>query len=374
MSIAAPQNRNELIEYALYKLGKPVLQVNVSNEQCQICVEDAIQFFTDRQHFNATETVLYRFKVTPEFIAAFKSARQQNVTQVNGLTTYESGMVTELTLVDAGSGYPEQSGKVAIPTLGGSGTGLTVNYGTLNQNGGLATLTIYGAGSGYQLGDQITVAGGNNDAVYEVTEVSASNPTYEYEIIEQQRNYVNLPSDVIGVNTIVAMPTSALGGIGMMFANAYIPIIFGPGGITDPNGFGSYDIGSSYTIFKQYLEDLNYILVPPHGYEFNQRTHRLHLNFDVSKFTGKFIVFECQIKPDYSTSPDMWNDMWLKRYATALIKKQWGLNLTKFQGVQLPGGLTMNGDRILNDALSEIEDIKNRFYTDESDWACGFLA
>jgi hypothetical protein len=54
----------------------------------------------------------------------------------------------------------------------------------------------------------------------------------------------------------------------------------------------------------------------------------------------------------------MWNDTWLKRYTTALIKRQWGQNLSKFDGMQLPGGVTINAQRILEEATTEISDLE----------------
>ena len=65
--------------------------------------------------------------------------------------------------------------------------------------------------------------------------------------------------------------------------------------------------------------------------------------------------------------PDLWNDGWLKLYATALVKMAWGQNLSKYQQVQLPGGLTMNGERILSDAQQERDTIRQRFAMDIAD-------
>ena len=73
-----------------------------------------------------------------------------------------------------------------------------------------------------------------------------------------------------------------------------------------------------------------------------------------------YIVLECFkiIDPDSFTS--VYNDSFLKEYLTSIIKRQWGQNLIKFQGVKLPGGIELNGRQIYDDALREIEDIKNR--------------
>ena len=60
---------------------------------------------------------------------------------------------------------------------------------------------------------------------------------------------------------------------------------------------------------------------------------------------------------------DVWNDRWLKQYATAKIKYQWGSNLSKFAGIQMPGGVTLDGPRIMQEALDEIHKIEEEMYT-----------
>ena len=73
---------------------------------------------------------------------------------------------------------------------------------------------------------------------------------------------------------------------------------------------------------------------------------------------GEFIIIEAYRVLDPSTYPDIYNDMYVKRYAEQLIKMQWGNNLKKFEGVQLPGGVTLNGQKIFDEAVEEIEKIR----------------
>jgi hypothetical protein len=100
-------------------------------------------------------------------------------------------------------------------------------------------------------------------------------------------------------------------------------------------------------------------------YNFNQRTHRLWIDGDMDQMGG-MMVLQCMAKPNPDIFPDLYNDMWLKNYATALVKMTWGQNLTKYNQVQLPGGITLNGDRILTDAQNEVQQIRERF---SMDWA-----
>lgn len=75
---------------------------------------------------------------------------------------------------------------------------------------------------------------------------------------------------------------------------------------------------------------------------------------------GEYILIDCYRKIDPTQFTDIYNDVWLKKYVTALIKKQWGQNLSKFEGVQLPGGVTLQGRQILEDANTEIEKLEEQ--------------
>jgi len=73
---------------------------------------------------------------------------------------------------------------------------------------------------------------------------------------------------------------------------------------------------------------------------------------------GEYIVIECYRKMDPTVHSDVYNDLFLKRYVTALFKKQWGANLSKFDGVAMIGGVTLNGRQIYSEALSDIEKLE----------------
>ena len=76
--------------------------------------------------------------------------------------------------------------------------------------------------------------------------------------------------------------------------------------------------------------------------------------------SGEYIIIDCYRKIDPTQFTDVYNDVWLKKYVTALIKRQWGQNLSKFEGVQLPGGVTLQGRQILEDANTEIEKLEEQ--------------
>ena len=93
---------------------------------------------------------------------------------------------------------------------------------------------------------------------------------------------------------------------------------------------------------------------------YNRHVDKLHIDMDWTNdvLTGEYVIIDAYQIVDPDTYADVWSDRWLSRYATALIKRQWGSNLTKFEGVQLPGGLTFNGVKIYDDAEAEIQKLE----------------
>ena len=99
------------------------------------------------------------------------------------------------------------------------------------------------------------------------------------------------------------------------------------------------------------------MLVGQKPVRFNRHQNRLHIDMDWAMDTavGEFIIVEAYRILDPDTFTDVYNDLYLKKYVTAQMKKQWGNNLKKFNGVQLPGGVTLNGQIIYDEAVQEIQ-------------------
>jgi len=124
-----------------------------------------------------------------------------------------------------------------------------------------------------------------------------------------------------------------------------------------------YDFSSTsmihYEMTMQHLDYLSHILVGQNPIRFSEHQQRLYIDMDwESVSAGEYLIIECYRKLDPTTYTDIFNNIYLKRYASALIKKQWGSNLNKFQNVQLLGGVTMNGDQIYQQATDEIREIE----------------
>tara|TARA_Y100000022_G_scaffold22699_1_gene17163 strand:+ start:112 stop:498 length:387 start_codon:yes stop_codon:yes gene_type:complete len=108
-------------------------------------------------------------------------------------------------------------------------------------------------------------------------------------------------------------------------------------------------------MIKRQLSDIDFLLTTQKQIRFNQRQDRLYMDMDWSSLDpGDILVIDCYRLLDPNESTGVWNDSFLKRYVTAALKKQWGQNLIKFQGVKLPGGTELNGRQIYDDGVNEL--------------------
>ena len=110
-----------------------------------------------------------------------------------------------------------------------------------------------------------------------------------------------------------------------------------------------------YEQIQQHISMLDQILVGQTPIRYNTHMNRLYLDMDIDNVSaGEYLLIECYRKLDPTDFTDIYNDMWLKRYATALVKYQWGENLSKFSGIALPGGVTLDAQQMKDEAKEEI--------------------
>ena len=261
-----PSSRQQLIDYSLRKLGFPVLEINVDDDQIDDLVDDALQYFQER-HFDGIERTFLKHEITEANLETFKS----------GTTTT-------------------------------TGTQPTSSVGVVNPS------------------------------------------------FTETQNFLQLPDHVLGVEKVFKMDQSTISS--GLFNIKYQ--IF----LNDLYYYGALDL-MNYAMVKTYLEDLSRLITPDVQLRFNKRQHRLYMDIDwrqVSKNT--YLIIECYRLVDPANASDIYNDWWLKRYLVAIIKRQWGQNLMKFQGVMLPGGVSLNGRQIYDDAVREIEQIEYELRTE----------
>lgn len=117
-----------------------------------------------------------------------------------------------------------------------------------------------------------------------------------------------------------------------------------------------------YSVVQSHLTTLEMLLAGSRQIRWNRKTDRLYMDTDWDKTfnPGDYLVAEAWALLDPSSYPEVYDDMFLKKYATALIKRQWGSNMSKFSGIQMPGGVTLNGDQIFQEAAQEIQLIEEQ--------------
>ena len=185
------------------------------------------------------------------------------------------------------------------------------------------------------------------------TATDTSNRTYNW---YETENYIQVPDSVIGIEKIFKFDTSSISG--GMFSIKYQLFL------NDLYYFNSVEL-LQYSMVKSYLEDIDHLLTTDKQIRFNKRQDRLYLDIDWgSQSADEFIVLECYRALDPASFTQIYNDSFMKLYLTALIKRQWGRNLSKFKGVKLPGGLELNGGEILQQAESELADIRSRMMSE----------
>jgi hypothetical protein len=267
--MAQPTTRQELIDYCKRKLGAPVLEINVADEQIDDLVDDAIQLFQER-HFDGVYQTYFKYKITQKDIDRGRAPGNNSV-------------------------------------VGLASTSVTANI------------------------------------------VGVAN-TFNY---TENSNYLEIPPSVIGVTKIFHYDGSNT-ITHNMFSVKYQLFL------NDIYYWGTTEL-LSYAMVKTYLEDLDWLLTTQKQIRFNKRQDRLYLDIDWGAVSvGNYLIIDCYSTLNPNDYSRVWNDSFLKPYLTSLIKKQWGQNLIKFQGVKLPGGVELNGRQMYDDAQREIDIIMEK--------------
>jgi len=168
----------------------------------------------------------------------------------------------------------------------------------------------------------------------------------------ENSNFIQVPDSVVGIERIFKFDTSSISG--GMFSIKYQLFL------NDLYYFNSVEL-MQYAMTKSYLEDIDFLLTTDKQIRFNKRQNRLYLDIDwKSQEKDTFIVIDCFRALDPADFSKVFNDSFIKRYLTLLIKRQWGLNMMKFSGTRLPGGIELNGRQYYEDAERELADIKQR--------------
>lgn len=170
---------------------------------------------------------------------------------------------------------------------------------------------------------------------------------YKYQITQQDKDnkYIPVPENIMGVVNIFDLG-SALGTNNLFNIRYQIAL-------NDLYTLTSVSM-IPYFMTMQHLQHLEQLLVGRQPIRYNRHINRLYIDMDWDRLNvGDYIIAEAYEVVNPETYADAWSDRWLMRYATCLIKQQWGTNLKKFEGMKMPGGLVFNGQRIFDEATQE---------------------
>ena len=170
----------------------------------------------------------------------------------------------------------------------------------------------------------------------------------------ENNNYVSLPPNILSVNHVYTQIGASSIVPGNMFNIKYQIFL---------NDIYAMTHGHilHYFMTSQYLETLDWVTNSGRNrrVRFNEKQARLYLDFDWETLqAGDRILVECLVRQDPLVYTDMFNDNWLKDYVEALFQQQWGRNLSKYDGIQMLGGVTLNGRQILEDASTFKKDLE----------------
>jgi len=200
----------------------------------------------------------------------------------------------------------------------------------------------------YQLtADDITRARSDN-SLSSVTDVDGSTTA----TWKEQKNYIPVPSSVMSI--VKVFPLTDKASLNMFDIRYQLRL-------NDLYDFSSTSV-MHYEMTMQHLDFLDHILVGETAIRHNQHQNRLYLDadFQTDFVENDYLIIECYRKLDPATFADVWDDIFLKKYTTQLIKKQWGANLSKFQGVQMLGGVALNGEQLYTQAQEEIDKLEEQ--------------
>ena len=253
-------SRETLKQYALRALGKPVIEINVEDDQVEDSIDEALQYFA-QYHYDGVERMYLKYQITSDDITRARSDE---------------------------------------------------------------TLTT-------------------------VTDTADSTVTASF---KEGKNYIPMPSNVMSV--IQVFPFTDKAALNLFDVRYQLRL-------NDLYDFSSTSI-IHYDMTLRHLDLLDHILVGERPIRYQMHKNRLYIDMDWQNDidAGDYLIIECYRKLDGSTFTDIFDDIFLKKYLIQLVKRQWGQNLSKFQGVAMLGGVQMNGEQIYSQAIEEITKLEEQ--------------
>lgn len=302
----AVASREQLKQYALRALGAPVLEINVDDDQLEDRLDEALDYW-NLYHYEGVEQIYMKQPIRASEITLSTSAAG-NFTLAETITGATSGATAEVC---------QESSRTSSGTL-------------------LLVKNVVGT---FTAGETINGSAGGTATLSSIT------------LREYDNRYVTIPDYVYGVTKIL--------GIGQASSSKNIFDLQYQLRLND-----LYDLTSTSLIYYKtvmsHLALLDLELNGHQSFRFNRLSNKLYLdaNWQTDFILGDHIIVQGYRAMDPASYTKVFNEPWLKHYVTALFKKQWATNLKKFQGLQLPGGVTLDGDKLYEEASTEIKDLE----------------
>jgi len=293
--MARPNTRASFKEYCLRSLGKPVIDINVDEDQIEDRIDEAVQYFS-QYHTDGVERMYLKYKVTAEDKVRLRKNKEFNVVEPG---TYADNVELEdATNTNLGGDQPSK-------------------------------------------GDLIKEDG---------TPIHLEDSNIVETTYQENQNYLVIPEAVLSVINI--FPLSDRANLNMFDVRYQLRL-------NDLYDFSSTSI-VHFEMTMKHLDFLDHILVGEKPIRFNTISNRLYIDMDWQEDIDEdeYLIIECYRQLDPTQHTRMFDDLYLKRYATALIKRQWGQNLSKFNGTAMLGGVTLNGPELFSTAIQEQQKIE----------------
>ena len=313
--MAIIRSREQFKRYILEHLGEPLVKVNITDSRLESCIDDALAYWSN-YHFEGSMRMFLKQIITPSMLKI-----------TDPKATFDCG------------------GNIKGLTSGATAR-ICTNYhldGRTQSGGGI----ICCAG----IRDRDFIAGETVDIDGKQYTLQ-SGPDYQIKgIVDEQR--IKMPDWILGVVRIIPF-SQAMSSQNLFDLQFQIRL----------NDFQNLT-SQSLIYYEQAMEHislLNWELTAKPNFEFNQYEGYVYpqCNWEYDLSVGDYMIFDCYRALDPKTATKMWMEPWFKGYALALAKKQYAQNLKKYQGVQLPGGITLNGSEMYQEAIQEIDKLEQQ--------------
>lgn len=301
--MAIPSSREDVKEYCLRELGSPVVDINVTDNQIEDRLDDAIRMF-QQNHYDGIERTYVKHKITISSLVFVSVSGTFEPGEI--ITGATSGTTAKIRLVD----------------------GSSIQFYRLT-------------GTNFTSGE--TISGSVSGATGTITSSTLGDIDNEYFIV---------PDNILSVTNI-----SQVGGTGgssdYMFDIGYQTMLSAMADVS------SIDL-VSYSFRKSQVNLIQQLLQGTETYNYNRKQNRIYIraNWKEQFRVGSYIVAEVYAILDPEQWVKIYSDELFLRYCTQLFKKQWGENLKKFGGIVLPGGVTLNGKQIYDEAVDELKALR----------------